>query len=442
MMDLHKNFTCLAALILAAGFSADAQESSAWTLKKCLEHAHANNLQIKQADIRIQECDYDKKQGIASLFPSINASTSFGYSRQNIRNSLNEYMSDNTINARYNIGANMTVFNGFKQYNNLRRQDLYSQLRQTDKEEVIFRLDLSIIQTYTQIAYLKENISVLENSAASSKAQLDLAEFKLKAGSISQSDCAQIAAQYSNDRYQLVCGKNQLNEQLLKLKQLLEMGVDDVIDIVPYAMDTDLLLAPVPDKKRIYEQALQLLPSSRSQEINIQIAELNRRITTAGYSPTLSLSASVGTGNWFDGDESFSAQLNDNLNESIGLTLSIPVFNGLQTRTAVQKAKLNQQNVRLDKLTAEKELLNAIESIYNDALAAQSQYIQARAQLEAAALSHRMMEEQFRQGLKNTVELLISDNAYLKASQNLLQAKYTAAMAIQLLQYYQGMPIE
>ena len=440
-MNLSKKI-CLFVLGFSLGLEACAQSPSVWTLKKCLEYAHANNLQIKQADISIQESEYSRKQGVAALFPSVSASTSFGYSRQNVRNSMNEYMSDNSINARYNIGANMTVFNGLKQYNNLKQQDLNIQLQQVNKEDVVFRLDLSIIQAYTQIAYLKENIILLESGVASSKAQLELAEHKLKAGSISQSDRAQIASQYSNDCYQLVCGQNQLNEQLLKLKQLLELGMDESISTAPFSVDTDLIMAPLPDKKHVYEQALQQLPSSRSQEINVQIAELNRKIANAGYSPSLSLSASVGTGNWFDGDESFSTQLNDNLNESIGLSLSIPIFNGLQTRTAVQKAKLNQQNVQLNKTTADKELLSTIESLYNDALAAQSQYMQAKAQLEAATASHRLVEEQFKLGLKNTVELLISDNTYLNASQNLLQTKYTAALAIKLLQYYQGLPIE
>ena len=440
-MILKNKHTILILCLFAIGATANGQGQQ-WTLKQCLDYAHSNNIQIRQADLRIQESELNKKQSVASLFPSVTASTSVGLNRQNVRNSMNEYMSDNTVNARYNVGANLRLFNGLKQYNSIKQNELNVQIQEVEKENTVFNTDLSIIRSYMQIAYLKESVTALEGSVASSKAQLDLSEQKLKAGAISQSDHAQVEAQYSRDRYQLVLGENQLREQVLQLKQLLELGISDNIDIVAVPVNEDDILAALPDKQFIYDRALQNLPSARQQQLNVESAELDRKIATGGYFPSLSLSASVGTGNWFDSDESFSNQISDNLNESVSLSLSIPIFNGLQTRTNVQKAQLNRQNAALNKTAMEKELLSTIEGLYNDAMAAQSQYSQALLQLKAAETSHDLIKEQYKLGLKSAVELVVSDNNLLNATQTMLQTKYTAALAVRLLQYYQCNPIE
>lgn len=440
-------------LLISAGNTAFAQavatqtqtaqaQTNEWTLQRCIDYAHANNLQLKQADLRIQESECSRKQCIATMFPSVNASTSLGLSRQNIRNSLNEYMSDNTFNARYNIGAGMTIFNGMRQYYDIKQQELSTHILQLDKEELQFQLDLSIIRTYTQIAYIRENIRILENNVSSSDIQLRLAEHKFQAGSLSPGELAQFAVQCSNERYQLVCGRNLLNAEVLKLKQLLELGMDDSLHIASYIPDSLLLQAPLPDKKQLYGQAQQQLPGSRSHELKIRMAELNCRMAIAGNFPSLTLTASIGSGNWFDGSESFVTQIDDNLNQSLGISLNIPIFNRLQTRTAIQKAQINRQHAELSRYAAEKELLCTIEGLYNDATAARSQYLQAKAQLEAAIAGLRLVEEQFLNGMKNTVELLLCKNDCLNAAQQLLQAKYTAALAVKLLHYYQGIPLK
>ena len=123
-------------------------------------------------------------------------------------------------------------------------------------------------------------MKVLKNTLKTSEAQLELASGKLKAGSISQSDHAQIAAQFSSDQYQVIRGENQLNEQLLKLKQLLELDMDSGFQVTDYSVEENDILTPLPDKRYIYEQALLNLPSSRQQEINVKSAELDYKMAT------------------------------------------------------------------------------------------------------------------------------------------------------------------
>ena len=150
----------------------------------------------------------------------------------------------------------------------------------------------------------------------------------------------------------------------------------------------------------------------------------------------ISTGYSSGTGvTYFD-------QLGNKLGESLGLNLSLPIFNGKQVRTNIKKAKLQLESARLQDESTRKQLLSTLESVRNDAVSAQQRYFASSAQLDAAAESFRLVSEQFEAGIKNTVELLTEKNNYLNARSQQLQAKYQALLAEKLLQRYMNEPIE
>lgn len=129
------------------------------------------------------------------------------------------------------------------------------------------------------------------------------------------------------------------------------------------------------------------------------------------------------------------------MNESIGLTLSIPIFNNRENKSAVEKAKLQISEAELEYLNAQKELQKTIEDIYLDATSSQAQYAAAIEQVKASKTSYNLAQEQFNLGMKNTVELLTEKNNFLSAQQEMLQAKYMAILNAQLLRFYQGKEI-
>lgn len=135
---------------------------------------------------------------------------------------------------------------------------------------------------------------------------------------------------------------------------------------------------------------------------------------------------------------SFGSQLEKNFNESIGLSLQIPILQGRRARTAVNKAKIEADNSRLVRLSAEKTLLKEVEDTYQEAISAQAKYTSAKEQARYAEQSYQLTTEQFGVGMKNTVELITAKNDLLNARVQLLQAKYTALMNNALLEIYQG----
>ena len=129
------------------------------------------------------------------------------------------------------------------------------------------------------------------------------------------------------------------------------------------------------------------------------------------------------------------------MNESIGLTLSIPIFSNRENKSAVEKAKLQISEAELEYLNAQKELQKTIEDIYLDATSSQAQYAAAIEQVKASKTSYNLAQEQFNLGMKNTVELLTEKNNFLSAQQEMLQAKYMAILNALLLRFYQGKEI-
>ena len=175
----------------------------------------------------------------------------------------------------------------------------------------------------------------------------------------------------------------------------------------------------------------------RRGELAVEEAEWQGKSARAGYFPTVSLNAGIGSGH-ATGTQAEGSQMWNNLNENVGLTVSIPILSNWQNRTAVNKAHLSLENSRLDLLDAQKAVQEDVETIYLDALSAQSQYVAAVEKEQYARQSYELTREQFEVGAKNTVELITAQNEWTAARQETLQAKYMALMSLKLLDIYQG----
>ncbi|MDP4277568.1 MAG: TolC family protein, partial [Bacteroidota bacterium] len=160
------------------------------------------------------------------------------------------------------------------------------------------------------------------------------------------------------------------------------------------------------------------------------------------YLPSLSLSAGIQTGHYGSSSSSYINQLNNNLGQSLGLSLSIPIYNRGATKASVQKAKLDVESAKLEYTSAQKELLKTVESVYQDAVSAQSNFFAAKEKLASAEESYKLVDGQFKLGMKNTVELLTAKDTYLEAEKTVIQAKYGAVLSQKLLDFYQNVTIE
>ncbi|WP_243350278.1 TolC family protein [Parabacteroides sp. FAFU027] len=437
MKKMIRNLFILAALGASVTIAAQ-QKPAKWDLKNCIEYAHQNNIKVQKAKIAVEESKVDLKQSKAAYLPSLTASMS-----QNLDNakSVTSNSFNSSMKGSYSLSSNMTLYNGGKIADDIRQKSLQTTIQELTLKETKNDIEVSIAQAYLQVLYANETEKTDQQTLETSAAQLKRSKNLLDAGSITKIDYAQVESQYSTDKYQLAVDQNTLDEAKLSLKQLLELGINDDFQVEIPALTDEQVLEVLPTKYDVYQTALKVMPQIRNSQLSIDVAGLTYSKAKAGSLPTISLGGSLGTGNIYNRSTSFGTQLGNNFGQNLGVSVSLPIFNNRQTKSAIEKAKMEIDAAKLDYTSAQKDLLKTIESVYQDVVSAQSKYVAAKDQLKSTELSYKLTEEQFNLGMKNTVDLLTQKNKYLSAQQAYLQAKYTAVLNLKLLNFYQGTSI-
>lgn len=425
-------------LIIVTSCNLSAQKR--WTLQECIDYARQENIQIRKASLTSESSQVDIKQAQSALFPSLSGSISQGYNHAKDANSNYQY--EGLFSGQYGLNASWTVFNGKQNLNNIKSAKLQKEANDLNIQEQQNNIEISITQVYMQLLYAYESIKNNENIVASSALQLQQTQDFLDAGSITRSEYAQVEAQYSSDKYNLVLAQNSYNNYVLQMKQLLELDITDTFEPqIPIVGDNQVEIL-IPSKYEVYETALQIMPEIKKSQLSINMAEVDKSSAKAGYIPTVALNASIGTNNIWNGSyPSFSTQIGRNFNQYVGMSINIPILDNRKNKSNVEKAKYQIQTAQLDYTQAQKDLLNTIENFYLEAVSGQSKFYAAKDKLESTKLSYELVKEQYALGMRNTVELTTEQNNYSNAQQELLQAKYTALLNMKLLNFYQGKSI-
>lgn len=421
-----------------------------WTLQDCIDYAMEQNITLRKSRVTAESTAVDVKTAKAALFPSLSFSTSQNmvnrpYQETSSVVSGSEIISNNSktsYNGNYGLNAQWTVYNGSKRLKTIEQEKLNNRAAELDVATSENNIEETITQTYVQILYAAESVTVNESTLALSQAQYDRGKELFAAGSISKADLAQLEAQVSSDRYQLVTAQASLQDYKLQLKQILELDGEEEMNLYLPVLEDNRVLTPLPAKTEVYHAALALRPEIEANRLSVEASELGIDIARAGYMPSISLSAGIGTTNTSGSDFTFAQQVKNGWNNSIGLSVSIPIFNNRQTKSAVQKAKLQRETSLLNLLDEQKTLYKTIEGLWLDANTAQQRYVAAQEKLRSTQTSFELISEQFNMGMKNIIELLTEKNNLLSAQQETLQAKYMSILNTQLLKFYQGETIQ
>ena len=441
---MMKKLILILALCLAAP-AVWAQQK--WTLQACLDYAMQNNITLQKAKLAQQSATEELKGQKAALLPSLSASTnhSVGYRpwQDNgvttvTNGQVNAKVDKTYYNGSYGLNAAWTVWNGNRNRNSVKLSALSEQQAELEAEQSANSIQERIAQLYVQIVYQTEAIKVSEASLETSKKNEERGKAMLEVGKLSKADLAQLTAQRATDEYGLVEGKSMLASYKLQLKQLLELTNEEDFEVEIPASTDDEALAPVPSLQAVYEQALMSRPEIKTSKLAIESSNLNLSIAKAGWLPSVNMTGAIGTGTNSLNTKGWGSQMKSNFDASAGLMLSMPLFDQRQTKTAVNKARLQQLQAQLDWLDRQKQLYQTIEGFWLDATVNQQKFRSALLAVESEQQSYELLSEQFRLGLKNIVELMTGKDRLLQAQQNLLQSKFTTILNLQLLRFYEG----
>ena len=442
-MNIKKKTSLCAALLMIACSHGLAKQ---WTLRECIDYALQNNIALQKSRVSKLSAKEDVLQSRAALLPSLSAGTSQNATYRPWPEMGSAIVADGYVqssvdkvyyNGTYGINANWTVWNGGRNTNTIRLNEKAEQLAELEAAVTANTIQEQIAQLYVQILYSAEAIRVNKESLETSRMNEQRGEQFVIVGKMAKAELAQLTSQRAQDEYNVVEAESNLRNYKRQLKQLLQITNDEEFDIaIPQTTD-EMALQAVPNMQEVYESALANRPEIKNALVGIETSDLSIRMAKAQRLPTVALQASAATNTTSMSDNAWGSQLKNNFDLGGGVNISIPLTDNRQTKTAVNKARLQRQNYELDLRDKQTALYSDIENFWLQAITNQEKFKAAKIATESQQTSYELLSEQFRLGLKNIVDLMTGKDNLLRAQQNELQSKYMTILNIYLLRFYQ-----
>lgn len=416
-----------------------------WDLQSCIDYALEHNITVQQNKLSAESAKIDVDNAKAQYLPNISGSVSQRlvnkpWSENSVQingDMISTAQSKTSYSGNYGVDLNWSIYDASRS-TNVKQQKVNQEIADMNVTQSENSIIESIVKSYIQILYATDAIEVQESTLETSTQNYERGKQLYEVGTMSKADLAQLESQVSQDNYNLVVSQTNLANYKLQLKQLLEISGEEEMELYLPEISDEHVMDLLPSKTDVYNMALQSRPEILSSQLNIEAADLAIKSAKAGYMPTVSLSAGIGTTNMNGSDFSFSEQVKRNWNNSLGISVRIPIFDQKQTKNSVKKAQIQKQTSEISLQDQQKSLYKTIESLWLDANSAQQQYLSACNRVKSSQTSFDLVQQQFEVGMKNIIELLTEKNSLMSAQQEMLQAKYVALMNTQLLKYYAG----
>ena len=418
-----------------------------WTLQECIDYAMANNITLQQSKLKKESATEELKGAKAVLLPTLSASTNQSFGYQPWKDTGMSYVTNGTVNTKvdktsyngsYSLSGQWTVWNGNRNINTIKLDQLSEEQAELSTKETANSIQERIAQIYAQILYLAENVKVNEQMLETSKKNEERGKEMLSVGKMSKADVAQLSAQRANDEYTIVEAQSQLMNYELQLKQLLEITDEERFQVAIPEITDEQVLAQIPELQTVYEQALMSRPEIERSQLAIKSSGVNVALAKAGWMPSVNLTGGITTSTNSLSGNGWGDQIKSNVNTSLGVGVTVPIYDGRSTKTSVNKAKIQQLQAQLDLQDQQKTLYSNIQQFWLNAWTNQQKYQAAKSSVESAQQSYDLLSEQFRLGLKNIVELMAGKDNLLSQQQSQLQSKYLALYNQQMLEFYQN----
>jgi len=423
-------------------------QDKVWSLEDCVVYAIDNNIQIKQQALQTQVQKNSLDLAKLKLLPTLNASVSHDYTFGRALDFLNyKYVDQNTLYDYFNVGGNITLFNGFINYNTIRKNKYELLAGEQDLQNIKDNISLSIALAYLQILLNKELVIANSTQLQTTKQQIDKTRKMVDAGSVARGNLLQIEAQAAQEEVQLITMKNQLDISYLTITQMLELKTPEGFEIVMPLINVDTASSISGKIDDIFNIAVQNRPEIKSAELRLESSKYDLKIARGGRAPRLTSSHSIGTRyNYIFNDTTgsnkpFSEQFKGYRNYGLGFTLSIPIVNGWQVNKNISNAKIGITSSEYTLEAARKDLYKTIQQSYADAVASLKKYTASKKAVVSSEEAFRYTEQKFKEGMVTPVDYNVAKTQLLNAQSDMSQAKYEYIFKTKVLDFYKGLPL-
>ena len=484
---MKKSKTLLLLLICYLPYGIQAQDDK-WDLRRCVEYALANNLTVQQTSLQASVAEVNEKQARWSPYPNVDFSTNTGLQwGRSIDPTTNLFTSNELLYNTYSLQAGVTVFNWHRIRNNIIAADLTTDAAKMDIEKTKNDIALNVATYYLQVLLSRQQILITSVQMQQTKEQWEVAKKRVAAGAAPELDALTLEGQYATDSSNYITARATADQNLLLLKQVLNIDAGKLFDIATPPVET-IPVEPILQLQpaTVYQIALQNQPAQKANALRIQSLEAAMKSNRAALFPTISVGGSLASNfssardkvtgynikgvtpngdlvsisgtdypvltpevQILQGKKSFSerwdgwgVQMNNNFRQSLGLSIAVPINSGGSARFNYQRSKLDLKNAELNKTIINQTLQNDIYKAYYNASAALEKFNATKRTFEVTQRSYAVASKRNEVGLLNTFDLLISKNNMNRAELDMTTAHFDYVFKMKVLEFYKGQGIK
>lgn len=449
-----------------------------WSLEQCIQRAEERNITVLNAGLDAQYADQVHDQAYWDIAPNLNGTATHGYNYGRVVDRFtNTFATDRVRTNNFYLSSTLVLFQGMQKQGTIKQTELDAQAALQGMDAARNQVRLEVVQAFLDVLGLRERVSAAEAQAASTREQIVRTQALVDAGRLARAELLSLESQLAQEEYNITDLMNQRDQRMLALGRSLQLEPQEMMsfDIQAPAISALQVMAPTASVDEVLANVLRTNPAFAQVQTQVSSAEKSIAIARSGSIPSLSLSGSVGTG--YSGSDArtvgepivgdpilagftesgedvytpnvyyntevtpFNDQLDQNFNQSLGFTLSLPIFNGMQNKLAIDQARVQHQKTR----NAMVSMRNDLQRNVLDALVAQRsghrQFLAAQKAVEAGMLNLEFAQERFVQGVITSMELATVKAALNRSTADMINAKYQYLMATKYLDILQGLPV-
>jgi outer membrane protein len=453
----HMKNVILSCLFLVV-VSSFAQQKK-WTLQECVDYALDNNISVKQSALDTEIAQENIISAKGNFLPNITGSSSGNFNFGSYLGQNGSRISSNTFSSSLSVNAGLTLFNGYRNTNLYKQAKLGLESSKIQLQKLKDDISLFVVNNYLNTLLSKENYKIAEEQLKVTEQQIENIQMLVDEGVSPKSDLYNVQAQLASNNEQLIKAQNGIDLALLNLAQLLQLPHNgfDIQDVTFNLSSVELMYN---DTEKIFNKAVADRPEIRVAEISIENSELDIELAKAAFFPSVSLGGGFGTsyqhtlgekdrrtivdpntGTVSSIPNGFGKQFSDNLGYNVGVSISVPIFNGNRTKSSVNRAIISSKRIAYGLDQAKQDLRSTIENAYLDAKAALNQYRASEASLTAQEEAFRTAQESYNNGVMTAFEFQEVRNRLISAQSTMANSKYNFVFKTKLLEFYYGIPI-
>ncbi len=450
-----------------------------WNLEECINYAFENNNQIKQSELQRQITEQNLKSNKFNTLPNLNAQTSYGFNfGQTIDPFTNEFAQSKVATNNFTLNSSVNIFTGLRNLNSIKQSNVQLNINTLEISKSKNDLSLSIATAYLEYLFNNEIIKVAKLQLLMSKQQEERLLILINNGQIPKQNLLEAQAQIAQDETSIITAENNLILSKLNVAKLIQYPIEKIEDFsieIPKIDSTQIIYEPL-STVYIYNQGLINLPDIKIKQSKIIDAEYGVKISRSNFYPTLTLSGGIGSGysennkeisglpsftneptnlfipstlegveqitaNYQTTTKPYSDQISDNFNEQLFLTLSIPIFNGLNNKTTLQKSKITLESNTIEVNEEKYRLLSAIEQANLEYRSAYQKFLSSSKTFDAQKLAYEYAIIQFENNIITQIDFQEKKNQLINAEIEVLKSKYEFIFKEKILDFYQGKAI-